>query len=181
MAAEDRERRSCRPPSHRAHRLGPGSPSDPGGQGRRACRHRQQRLDHPRGAGRRDDLPGPYRSGDVGFIPACRCWRRSRGTEGCSSRDRHDRRRDRGAGLSRHEGIRTWPRRFSVPAANLLGGVEGQGFKQPMQTESKRIQTAARAIRVAQCALELRLPLPRTATSSAGADRLPRVYGKLAR
>ena len=36
---------------------------------------------------------------------------------------------------------------FEVPAANLLGGVEGQGFKQLMQTfESARIQTAARAV-----------------------------------
>ncbi|MBT9291057.1 acyl-CoA dehydrogenase family protein [Prosthecodimorpha staleyi] len=47
---------------------------------------------------------------------------------------------------------------FAVPAANLLGGVEGQGFKQLMQTfESARIQTAARAIGVAQCALDLGL------------------------
>jgi (2S)-methylsuccinyl-CoA dehydrogenase len=47
---------------------------------------------------------------------------------------------------------------FTVPAANLLGGVEGQGFKQLMQTfESARIQTAARAIGVAQSALELGL------------------------
>ena len=45
---------------------------------------------------------------------------------------------------------------FRVPAANLLGGVEGQGFKQLMETfESARIQTAARAIGVAQNALEL--------------------------
>ncbi|WP_172300266.1 acyl-CoA dehydrogenase family protein [Pseudoruegeria sp. HB172150] len=44
---------------------------------------------------------------------------------------------------------------FRVPADNLLGGVEGQGFKQLMQTfESARIQTAARAIGVAQSALE---------------------------
>jgi (2S)-methylsuccinyl-CoA dehydrogenase len=47
---------------------------------------------------------------------------------------------------------------FTVPAANLLGGVEGQGFKHLMATfESARIQTAARAIGVAQCALELGL------------------------
>src|SRR5258707_5747070 len=44
---------------------------------------------------------------------------------------------------------------FEVPAANLLGGVEGLGFKQLMQTfESPRIQTAARAIGVAQAATE---------------------------
>ena len=47
---------------------------------------------------------------------------------------------------------------FPVPAANLLGGVEGQGFKQLMQTfEAARIQTAARAIGVAQSALDLGL------------------------
>ena len=47
---------------------------------------------------------------------------------------------------------------FRVPAANLLGGVEGQGFKQLMATfESARIQTAARAIGVAQAALDIGL------------------------
>ncbi len=47
---------------------------------------------------------------------------------------------------------------FTVSAANLLGGVEGQGFKQLMATfESARIQTAARAVGVAQCAMELGL------------------------
>lgn len=45
---------------------------------------------------------------------------------------------------------------FKVKADNLLGGQPGQGFKQLMQTfESARIQTAARAIGVAQSALEL--------------------------
>ncbi len=44
---------------------------------------------------------------------------------------------------------------FAVKDENLLGGVTGQGFKQLMQTfESARIQTAARAIGVAQAALE---------------------------
>jgi (2S)-methylsuccinyl-CoA dehydrogenase len=47
---------------------------------------------------------------------------------------------------------------FETPAENLLGGVEGQGFKQLMQTfEGARIQTAARAVGVAQCAMELGL------------------------
>ena len=47
---------------------------------------------------------------------------------------------------------------FEVPAANLLGGVTGQGFKQLMQTfEAARIQTAARAIGVAQSAFDLGL------------------------
>lgn len=47
---------------------------------------------------------------------------------------------------------------FEVPAENLLGGVEGMGFKHLMATfESARIQTAARAIGVAQCALDIGL------------------------
>ncbi|MEM7570590.1 MAG: acyl-CoA dehydrogenase family protein [Pseudomonadota bacterium] len=47
---------------------------------------------------------------------------------------------------------------FTVKSENLLGGEEGQGFKQLMATfESARIQTAARAVGVAQNALELGL------------------------
>ena len=47
---------------------------------------------------------------------------------------------------------------FEVKAENLLGTEEGQGFKQLMQTfESARIQTAARAVGVAQNALDLAL------------------------
>lgn len=47
---------------------------------------------------------------------------------------------------------------FEVSAENVLGGVEGQGFKQLMQTfESARIQTAARAVGVAQSAFDLGL------------------------
>ncbi|MEM1036843.1 MAG: acyl-CoA dehydrogenase family protein [Pseudomonadota bacterium] len=47
---------------------------------------------------------------------------------------------------------------FDVPAANLLGETEGLGFKHLMATfESARIQTAARAVGVAQNALELGL------------------------
>jgi len=45
---------------------------------------------------------------------------------------------------------------FAVPADALLGGVEGEGFKQLMATfESARVQTAARAVGVAQNAFEL--------------------------
>jgi (2S)-methylsuccinyl-CoA dehydrogenase len=44
---------------------------------------------------------------------------------------------------------------FEVKADALLGGAEGQGFKQLMKTfESARIQTAARSIGVAQAAME---------------------------
>src|SRR3954467_833624 len=47
---------------------------------------------------------------------------------------------------------------FEIAADCLLGGVEGQGFKQLMATfESARVQTAARAVGVAQNALELGL------------------------
>ena len=47
---------------------------------------------------------------------------------------------------------------FAVPQEALLGGVEGQGFKQLMATfESARVQTAARAVGVAQNAFELAL------------------------
>ncbi len=47
---------------------------------------------------------------------------------------------------------------FEVPAGQLLGGAEGQGFKQLMTSfEAARIQTAARAVGVAQSALDLGL------------------------
>ncbi|MEL6639930.1 MAG: acyl-CoA dehydrogenase family protein [Pseudomonadota bacterium] len=47
---------------------------------------------------------------------------------------------------------------FQVKGENLLGGETGKGFKQLMQTfESARIQTAARAIGVAQSALDVGL------------------------
>jgi (2S)-methylsuccinyl-CoA dehydrogenase len=71
---------------------------------------------------------------------------------------------------------------FEVKAANLLGGVEGEGFKQLMATfESARIQTAARAVGVAQCALELGL---KYATDRVQFGKklisFPRIHGKLA-
>ncbi len=47
---------------------------------------------------------------------------------------------------------------FEVPGDALLGGAEGDGFKQLMSSfETARIQTAARAVGVAQNALELAL------------------------
>ncbi len=69
---------------------------------------------------------------------------------------------------------------FEVKAENLLGGVEGQGFKQLMQTfESARIQTAARAIGVAQSALELGLAYAQERIQFAQADlQLPARLGK---
>ncbi|MGR3713272.1 MAG: acyl-CoA dehydrogenase family protein [Shimia sp.] len=45
---------------------------------------------------------------------------------------------------------------FKVKGENLLGGEEGKGFKQLMETfESARIQTAARAVGVAQAAMDV--------------------------
>ena len=47
---------------------------------------------------------------------------------------------------------------FEVKAENLLGGVEGEGFRQLMRTfEAARIQTAARAVGVGQAALDAAL------------------------
>ena len=71
---------------------------------------------------------------------------------------------------------------FKVSESNLLGGVEGQGFKQLMQTfESARIQTAARAIGVAQSALDLALDysISRKQFGKSLID-FPRVSSKLA-
>jgi (2S)-methylsuccinyl-CoA dehydrogenase len=71
---------------------------------------------------------------------------------------------------------------FAVGAENLLGGVEGLGFKQLMATfESARIQTAARAIGVAQAAMEQGLSYA-TARVQFGQPiaAFPRVSDKLA-
>ncbi len=70
---------------------------------------------------------------------------------------------------------------FRVPADALLGGVEGQGFKQLMETfESARIQTAARAVGVAQCAFELGLRYARERVQFGKAIiHFPRVADKL--
>jgi len=71
---------------------------------------------------------------------------------------------------------------FEVPAENLLGGVEGQGFKQLMQTfEGARIQTAARAVGVAQSAMELALRYAKDRVQFGKAlVHFPRVADKIA-
>ncbi|NEX45927.1 acyl-CoA dehydrogenase family protein [Pseudotabrizicola algicola] len=71
---------------------------------------------------------------------------------------------------------------FRVKGENLLGGVEGQGFKQLMQTfESARIQTAARAIGVAQNALDVAMGYAEDRKQFGKAlIEFPRVAGKLA-
>jgi len=70
---------------------------------------------------------------------------------------------------------------FALPEDALLGGVEGQGFKQLMETfESARIQTAARAVGVAQNALELGLGYARQRSQFGGPIAgFPRVANKL--
>ena len=72
--------------------------------------------------------------------------------------------------------------RFKVKPENLLGGQPGQGFKQLMQTfESARIQTAARAIGVAQSALETGLQYAEDRKQfGKSLIEFPRVAGKLA-
>jgi (2S)-methylsuccinyl-CoA dehydrogenase len=71
---------------------------------------------------------------------------------------------------------------FEVKAENLLGGIEGAGFKQLMQTfESARIQTAARAIGVAQAALDQGLAYAQERSQFARPIvAFPRVSDKLA-
>ena len=71
---------------------------------------------------------------------------------------------------------------FEVKAENLLGAEEGQGFRQLMATfESARVQTAARAVGVAQNAMELgqKYAAERVQFGKPIAQ-FPRVAGKLA-
>ncbi|MEM8850010.1 MAG: acyl-CoA dehydrogenase family protein [Pseudomonadota bacterium] len=71
---------------------------------------------------------------------------------------------------------------FKVDGANLLGREQGQGFKQLMQTfESARIQTAARAIGVAQAALDEGLAYAESRSQfGKSLVEFPRVANKLA-
>jgi (2S)-methylsuccinyl-CoA dehydrogenase len=71
---------------------------------------------------------------------------------------------------------------FAVKAENLLGGVEGLGFKQLMATfESARIQTAARAVGVAQSAMEQAMSYATTRVQfGEPIANFPRVADKLA-
>jgi (2S)-methylsuccinyl-CoA dehydrogenase len=71
---------------------------------------------------------------------------------------------------------------FRVAGDNLLGGKEGEGFKQLMQTfESARIQTAARAIGVAQSALDVGMAYAQDRKQfGKPLIAFPRVSGKLA-
>ena len=70
---------------------------------------------------------------------------------------------------------------FTAPANALLGGEEGQGFKQLMRTfEGARIQTAARAVGVARSAFDLALRYARERKQFGKAIfAFPRVSDKL--
>lgn len=84
-----------------------------------------------------------------------------------------------------YRGMREYALQFdgmTAPADALLGGEEGQGFKQLMRTfEGARIQTAARAVGVARRALELGLGYALTRKQFGRAIvHFPRVSDKLA-
>ncbi len=72
---------------------------------------------------------------------------------------------------------------FAIPAGALLGGKEGQGFKQLMVTfESARIQTAARGVGIAQAALEEAMKYAHERIQfGAPIAKFPRVQRKLGR
>ena len=71
---------------------------------------------------------------------------------------------------------------FAIKGENLLGGETGKGFKQLMQTfESARIQTAARAVGVAQSALDVGMQYAQDRKQfGKSLINFPRVAGKLA-
>ncbi|MBT0959227.1 acyl-CoA dehydrogenase family protein [Alphaproteobacteria bacterium KMM 3653] len=71
---------------------------------------------------------------------------------------------------------------FAVSGENLLGGEEGRGFKQLMETfESARIQTAARAVGVGQSALDVSMQYAKDRKQfGKPLIAFPRVSGKLA-
>lgn len=71
---------------------------------------------------------------------------------------------------------------FKVKEENLLGGEQGKGFKQLMETfESARIQTAARAVGVAQSALDVSMQYAQDRKQfGKSLIKFPRVANKLA-
>ena len=117
VAAEARQRRDPADGGlHRTeHRLRPRQPAHPrGAGGRRLGGDRQQDLDHPCRAHPCDDAAGAHRPGHHRLprpvdVPGRKDARHRRRP---LPDPRHDRRRDRGAGLSRHEGIRAGLRRL---------------------------------------------------------------------
>ena len=140
LAAAHRVRRSPADGRlHRAqHRLRPRLAEDPRRPRRRCLQgHRQQDLDHPSRARRCDDACwcAPIRTSPA--TRACPCCSREkpRGTD----EDPFPAQGMTGGEIEvlGYRGMKEYELAFDgfeVPAANLLGGVEGQGFKQLMQT-----------------------------------------------
>ncbi len=117
MAAEDRLGRGAADGGvHRAeYRLRSCLAEDArGAPGRCLQGLRQQDLDHASGARRSDDAPGAHQSGRDRLSRPVHAARReaARQRRRSVSRLRHVRHRDRGVGLSRHEGIRDRVRRL---------------------------------------------------------------------
>jgi len=80
-------------------------------------------------------------------------------------------------------GLLTLHDEFKIPTDAALGGTDGNGFKQLMTTfEGARIQTAARAVGVAENAFELALSYA-SQRQQFGQSLLgfERIYGKIAR
>ena len=173
LSAEDRIRRDLPTAVFTEPDIGSDLASlhDPGGaRWRGLSADRRQDLDHPRRARRSDDRAmshGPEQSGYRGL--SILLAEKPRGTEAAPFPS---------AGLSGGEipvlgyrGMKEYTLAFdgfAVPADGLLGGIEGQGFKQLMATfEAARIQTAARAVGVARSALDAGLAMPKSGASSA--------------
>jgi (2S)-methylsuccinyl-CoA dehydrogenase len=148
----------------------------------RLAHRRQQDLDHARVAQRPDDADGAHRREGVCGLSMFLA-PKSRGNDtqpfpadGMSGSE---------IPVLGYRGMKEYEIAFdgfAVPADGLLGGVQGQGFKQLMQTfEGARVQTAARAVGVAWKAYDLGLRYARTAGSSASPSvEFPRVADKLA-
>ena len=148
---------------HRAeYRLRPRQRADPRRARRRGLPHfRREDLDHPRRARRSDDAAGAHRPARAAAIAASACSSRRSRAATMPTRFRPPGMSGTEIPVLGYRGMKEYEIAFdgfAVPAEGLLGGVEGQGFKQLMATfESARVQTAARAVGVAQNALELGL------------------------
>ena len=163
VSAEDRlGRAAAHGRVHRAqHRLRPRLPQDARrARGRRLQGHGPEDLDHPPRARRPDDAAGAHQSAEPGYKGLSMLLaEKPRGSDA----DPFPAKGMTGGEIEvlGYRGMKEFDISFDgfeVPAAQLLGGVEGQGFKQLMTTfEAARIQTAARAIGVAQSAMDLAL------------------------
>ena len=188
-AARSPAARSCRPRSSPSPTPAPTSPR----LRTRAVRdgdvyndHRQQDLDHPSGARRPDDAAGAHQSRASRATRASRCcWPKSRAArttipfpaKGMIGR------RDRGARLSRHEGIRDRLRRLRGAGRQPARRRRGPGLqaadadlRSRRASRPRRAPSASRNARsTSGCAT------PRSACSSASRSiNFPRVADKIA-